>query len=54
VLVVVHQHYVGLLVGGSVLGPILFILFVIDIVRCMADNVLVKLVADDAQIYRYS
>ena len=36
---------------GSVLGPVLFILFVNDITDCMADNVSVKLFADDAKIY---
>ena len=37
---------------GSVLGPVLFILFVNDIVCCMAaENVSVKLFADDAKIY---
>jgi hypothetical protein len=36
---------------GSVHGPVLFILFVNDIVCCMADNVSVKLFADDAKIY---
>jgi len=34
-----------------VLGPVLFILFVNDIVCCMADNVSVKLFAEDAKIY---
>jgi len=33
------------------LGPVLFILFVNDIVCCMADNVSVKLFADDVKIY---
>jgi len=33
-----------------VLGPLFFILFVSDIVCCMADNVSVKLFADDAKI----
>ena len=36
---------------GSVLGPVLFILYVNDIVCCIADNVSVKLFADDAKIY---
>jgi hypothetical protein len=36
---------------GSVLGPVLFILFVNDIIDCMSDNVSVKLFADDAKIY---
>jgi len=36
---------------GSVLGPVLFILFVNDITDCMADNIAVKLLADDAKIY---
>jgi hypothetical protein len=34
-----------------VLGPVLFIPFVSDIVCCMAENVSVKLFADDAKIY---
>ena len=36
---------------GSVLGPVLFILFVNDITECMAENVSVELFADDAKIY---
>jgi Reverse transcriptase (RNA-dependent DNA polymerase) len=36
---------------GSVLGPVLFILFVNDITECITDNVSVKLFADDAKVY---
>jgi ribonuclease P/MRP protein subunit RPP40 len=36
---------------GSVLEPVLFILFINDIVGCMAHSVSVKLFADDAKIY---
>ena len=36
---------------GSVLGPVLFILYVNDIVGCMANTVSIKLFADDAKIY---
>jgi len=36
---------------SSVLEPVLFILFVNNIVCCMADNVSVKLLEDDAKIY---
>ena len=36
---------------GSVLGPVLFIIFVNDITSCMSDNVNIKLFADDAKIY---
>ena len=37
--------------GSVLLGPVLFILFVNDITECMAENVSVKLFADDAKIY---
>ena len=46
-----HSSIYGVIIGvpqGSVLGPVLFILFVNDITDCMADNVTVKLFADDA------
>ena len=36
---------------GSVLGPVLFIVFVNDIVGCMSQGVTVKLFADYAKIY---
>ena len=36
---------------GSVLGHVLFILFVNDITECITDNVSVKLFADDAKVY---
>jgi ribonucleases P/MRP protein subunit RPP40 len=36
---------------GSVLGPVLLIIFVNDFTCCISDNENVKLFADDAQIY---
>jgi Reverse transcriptase (RNA-dependent DNA polymerase) len=36
---------------GSVLGPVLFILYVNDIAGCVAVTVSIKLFADDAKIY---
>ena len=36
---------------NSVLGTVLFIIFVNDITCCMSDNVNVKLFADDAKTY---
>jgi ribonuclease P/MRP protein subunit RPP40 len=36
---------------GSILGPVLFIIFVNDIARFVDDDVSVKLFADDAKMY---
>jgi len=36
---------------GSVLGPLLFLLYINDIVDMFADNVVIKLFADDIKIY---
>jgi len=36
---------------GSVLGPVLFIIFVNDIGCCVSDSVKLKLFADDSKIY---
>jgi len=36
---------------GSVLGPVLFVVFINDIVNCSNDAVSVKLFADDAKLY---
>jgi len=36
---------------GSVLGPVLFILFINDISSCIPDGVILKLYADDAKLY---
>lgn len=38
---------------GSVLGPLLFILYVNDIPICLEDNSKVKLYADDTKLYTY-
>jgi len=36
---------------GSVLGPVLFILYVNEIMDCVCPGVTVKLFADDAKLY---
>lgn len=36
---------------GSVLGPVLFIIFVNDISSCVTDDNQLKLFADDSKIY---
>ena len=36
---------------GSVLGPVLFILYVNDIVDCILPGIIVKLFADDIKLY---
>lgn len=36
---------------GSVLGPLLFIIYINDLSNCFGDNVSMKLFADDAKIY---
>jgi len=54
VMVLLNHQFVVLLRGStrySVLGTVLFILFVNDITYCMVDNVAVKLFADDAKMY---
>lgn len=36
---------------GSVLGPLLFVIFINDICKSVCDNILVKLFADDVKLY---